>query len=235
MDNIVIRPMTSDMILWRCLHNGPLTAASVERPPQGQGMDWALHRETNVPLLQKLIDTYGTCAMLAWDGDAVVGFVRFYPKVVAQMEEAGQLCLQQSWPNGPSAKLAEQPFPPKERLADKTLMVHCLMTGSPKNESNPYQRVGLGTALTKALLAWARAQGWDRIEATAYEDVDAVYRITGQAGREFWERLGFLATRVSKETEMTGDFLRLVEQQLRERGLDPRAAQNKYTMRRNLF
>ncbi|MBC7237653.1 MAG: GNAT family N-acetyltransferase [Chloroflexi bacterium] len=232
-EKVVIKPMDREFLLWRCLHEGPLTAETLEQPPANAAVDWEHRREVNIPLLAKLVETYGSCAMLAWDGDAVVGMLRFYPKALLSLEGAGEMCLQQEPPHGPSEALLEQPFPPLCELADKTLLVSCMMTGSPQWQNNPYQRVGLGTRLAKSLLDWAKVNGWERVEAAAYEDVDAVYRITGQAGRAFWERLGFLVTRVEK-AGFEGEFLELVERQVRAQGLDARSAQNKYTMRREL-
>ena len=74
---------------------------------------------------------------------------------------------------------------------DKTLTVHCMMTGSPFQTENTYQRKGIGTRLAQGLVAWGTAQGWRGIEATAYEGLDILYANTGQAGVPFWERLGF--------------------------------------------
>ena len=135
-EDVVIRPMTEEFVLWRCLHDGPLSRESIELPTH-PAVDWPARRATNVPLLRALMRTYGTCAMLAWDADRVVGFVRFYPKGVLELEAAGHLCLQQAFPNGPSGDILTSELPTLEKLEDRTLVVHCLMTGSPKQEGTP--------------------------------------------------------------------------------------------------
>ena len=238
-DRIVIEPMAEPFILWRCLHRGPLSPASIEQWPSGDGLPWPTFRARNLPLPKKLVATYGTCAMLARDGEQVVGFLRFYPKAIASLEEAGGLCLQQASPAGPSARLVEMRFPPLEEMPDKVLTVHCLMSGSPQQERNPYQRQGIGTRLVQALAAWARAEGGQAIEATAYEDLSIIYAVTGQAGKRFWEKLGFQLVRTETEPDFAqedefADFVKALREQAGEQGMDFEQAKNRYTMRLEL-
>ena len=40
------------------------------------GISWEDFRARNVPLLRKLVETYGTCVMAARDGEQIVGFLR---------------------------------------------------------------------------------------------------------------------------------------------------------------
>lgn len=230
-ENVAIRPMDRDFLLWRCLHGGPLSAENLDAPPEVEGMDWAALRGRNLPLLALLTETYGSCAMLAWDGDLVVGYARFYPQPVWDLTAAGHMCLQQFAPNGPSAELAAQRLPPLSELTDRTLRVHCLMTGSPQQRENPYRRKGLGTRLVRALIDWATTQGWAAIEATAYEEIPALYEISGQAGRRWWERLGFVVAEVGVEPGIEGGLLDLVRRQASELGLPEDQATNRYTMR----
>jgi GNAT superfamily N-acetyltransferase len=236
LDHIVIRPMTEDLILWRCLHSGPLSRVNLDQPAPNPQVPWEQIRARNLPLLTRLTRLYGSCAMLAWDGDRVVGFLRFYPRVVAEVPLAGGLCLQQLSPNGPSGDLAEAELPPFEALTDRTLAVHCLMTGSPQQAENPYQRVGLGGRLVQALVAWATDYGWTAIEATAYQDLEAIYQITGQAGRRFWERQGFevVDTLRMRPQDLEGGFGDLLRSQAAEAGLDPEQATLQFAMRREL-
>lgn len=233
-DDVVIEPMTEGFIVWRCLHRGPLSKETIETPP-AEGPDWEQRRAVNVPLLEKLIKTYGTCAMLARDGDEVVGSLRFYPKWLFSMANAG-LCMQQEFPAGPSDRLIEARFPPLDEIEDKTLTVHCLMTGSPFQKENPYQRKGIGTQLARALVDWATANGWEAIEATAYEALNIFYENTGQAGKRFWERLGFklLRTEVEPALDDESEFVRRARDEAVARGLDVAKIKNRYVMRLEL-
>jgi GNAT superfamily N-acetyltransferase len=233
LENIAIGPMTEDFLLWRCLHGGSLSKGTIDELPTDQVEAWEAHRAINVPLLRKVIRTYGTCAILARDGDRVVGFLRFYPKALLSLEGAGQLCLQQAFPAGPSEHLVEAGFPPLEEIEDRTLTVHCLMTGSPFQAENPYQRRRIGTRMAQKLVRWAREGGWEGIEATAFEDIDILYANMGAAGRRFWEKLGFRV--VKREVQSVAgwkeEFVRTMREQALALGLRPEDAQNRYTMR----
>jgi hypothetical protein len=74
--NIVVESMTESFILWRCLNGGPLSKNTINKFPKKRD-EWKVHRLINKPLLTKIIETYGTCAILARDGNQVVGFLRF--------------------------------------------------------------------------------------------------------------------------------------------------------------
>ena len=228
-DDIVVEMLsegTAHLIPWRCLHGGPLTRETIERRERDDPMPWADLRARNVPLLRKLTRTYGACAVVARDGERVVGTLRFYPKSVAP----GPFCLQQLPPNGPGHDLADAEFPPFTDLVDKTLCVHCLMTAA--------RRAGLGTRMARELIAWAARSGWEAVEATAYEDLDIIYAITGSAGRSFWEKLGFRVIESGvepafDEVDVEGFTARLHEEAA-ARGLAPDHAKSRYLMRLEL-
>ncbi|OGO05616.1 MAG: hypothetical protein A2Y73_01065 [Chloroflexi bacterium RBG_13_56_8] len=232
-EDIIIAPMSEEFILWRCLHHAPLSKDNIEDCPPDQRVDWQSRHAINLPVLRKIMHTYGACAMLAWDGTRVVGFLRFYPKAIMAMEEAGFLCLQQAYPDGASERLVRNCFPPLEEMGDKTLLVHCLMVGSPYWEENPYRRKGIGTRLVRALMRWAKDCGWEAIEAFAFEELDVIYDASGATGKRFWERLGFQM--VGQDTLPLGGvdegFVSAMREQAVALGLQPEDAQNRYTMR----
>ena len=100
-EKLEIEMMSGDFILWRCLHSGPLTKDTVDRPAPHPHVPWDRLRSRNVPLLARLIDVYGSCAVIARDGDRIVGQLRFYPKALCRMAAEGPgLCLQQLFPPG---------------------------------------------------------------------------------------------------------------------------------------
>jgi len=158
-DDVAIEPMTDALLLWRCLHHGPVSRDTIDQWPSTGEVPWERCRTRNLPLLAKLTRTYGACAIVARDGEQIVGCLRFYPKVVCGMADAGGLCLQQDPPAGPGDNFADQDFPPLSQIEDKTIVVHCMMTGSAQREENPYQRRGLGSRMVRALIEWARANG----------------------------------------------------------------------------
>ncbi len=234
--DIVIEPMDEEFILWRCLHFGPLSCQSMDQWPSDSPMDWERYRTRNVPLLKKLTRTYGACAILARAGDRVVGQLRFYPREVWNMAEAGELCLQQDFPNGPADDFAAKEFPSPALLEDKTLAIHCFMTGSPQQGENPYQRKGIGTGMVKFLIQWAGTHGWERIEVDAFEDLPLIYEITGSAGYPFWQRLGFhiVDRHPHPYLQEPSDFVETLEKQAVSVGIPPEKARDRLIMRLDL-
>jgi GNAT superfamily N-acetyltransferase len=233
MSAVTIEMMSSCFLLWRCLHSGPLTKATIDHPTPHPDVPWDELRPRNLPLLKKLTEVYGACAVVAYDGDEIVGMLRFYPKEVYEIYGAGHLCMQQVWPYGPAQDFANVNFLPPEQLSDRTLLVHCLMTGSPQQAENPYQRKGLGSQMARKLIEWARDNGWTAVEATAYEDLPLVYAITGTTGKTFWEKLGFHIAWTGVEPELTkdNDFTKTLREQALACGLSLDSVKNKYMMR----
>ena len=238
-EDVVVEPMTGEFILWRCLHDGPLSCETISALPVAGMMPWARYRDRNTPLLLKLTRTYGACAILARDGTEIVGHLRFYPKAICNLRGAGGLCLQQDDPAGPVDDFANYEFPAPAQIEDKTLVVHCLMTGSPQQRENPYQRKGLGTRMVRALIEWAKANGWERIEADSFEDIPIIYEMTGSAGHTFWEKLGFHLVGRHPHPELQDpnqfvDFVKTLEEQAKSIGILPERARDRLVMRLDL-
>ena len=233
---IEIKPMDEKFILWRCLHSGRLSKQTIERWPEEQAGNWKKFRAINIPVLKKLIKTYSSCAIVATDGDEIVGMLRFYPKVLMAMEKAGKMCLQQFHPAGPAEDMVDEELPSLDEITDKTLEVHCVMTSRPYaseeemkicgghclSKANAGARKGIGLELAKALVAWAREHGWKRIEVTTHPDLDIFYGITGSAGKSFWEKAGFRVVNVrpmSKELWPDEKARALIDSQAKAAGI----------------
>lgn len=234
-DDVTIEMMAEEFLVWRCLHGGPLTTKSIKECPADNDIPWAEFRARNVPLLTKLTQTYGSCAVLARDGDAVVGTLRFYPKALCTTPrlECYGVCLQQPRPGGPPEDMASAHLPPVDGLSDKTLFVHCLMLAADAAGRPSYRRRGIGRRMAARLMEWAGGRGWAAIEAMAYEDLDFVYSVTGVAGKGFWAGLGFSVAEAGTEPafEHYPDMLKVMIEQGRARGLSADAVKAKYTMR----
>lgn len=238
-EDVVVEPMTEDCILWRCLHAGPLTRHSVDQLSAEGRTELERYRRRNLPLLRKIVRTYGACAILARDSDRIVGMLRFYPKAVCGLDGAGGLCLLQDHPAGSIEGFAENHFPAPAQIEDRTLSVHCLMTGSPRQKENPYQRKGIGTRMVRTLIQWARANGWERIEADSFEDLPIIYEMTGSAGHTFWEQLGFRVVdrhphpALLDRSEFT-EFVTTLEEQAKAVGISPERARDRLIVRHDL-
>jgi len=238
-EDVVVEPMTEEFILWRCLHGGPFSRQTIDKWSSANTLPFERYSERNTPLLAKITRTYGACAIIARDGDEVVGCLRFYPKAVCEMEGAGSLCLQQDHPAGPVEDFADRDFPAPAKIKDRRLVVHCMMTGSSQQKANPYQRKGIGTRMVEALVEWAKTNAWERIEADSFEDLPVIYEITGCAGHTFWEKLGFGLVDRHPHPELQCDsehdeFVRTLEEQAKSVGIEPEKAIDRLVMRLDL-
>ena len=73
-----ICPMGRDFILFRCIHCGPLSPSNIGTMSENmEGMSGE-QLDRNKEFLARIIDAYGSCAMLAMEGDLVVAQARFY-------------------------------------------------------------------------------------------------------------------------------------------------------------
>ena len=77
-----ICPMNKDFILFRCLHDGLLNPSNIEAKSMNIERLPREQLDRNKKFLARLIDTYGSCAMLAMEGDSVVAHARFYPQII---------------------------------------------------------------------------------------------------------------------------------------------------------
>jgi len=224
MESLVLEPMDRSFLLWRCLHDGPVTRGNLDLPPDESRLPF---RETAIALLRELTELYGSTAILTWEGNRVVGLLRFVPKVVSRVEGSGGFCLLMPYPAGPREDFPQEAFPSKETIEDRTLVVTCMQLLSDR------QRKGIGRAMVEGLKSWAKGEGWEAIEATAYQDLPLVFEITGNAGRKWWEDLGFRVVNSEEEEAMKdyGDFVQTLEAQARKQGMDPRAVTQKFIMR----
>jgi len=228
--------MTEEFLLWRCLHGGPISRDTIDQFPSDNAALWERCRNRNRPLLKGLIRAYGACAIVARHGDQIVGQLRFYPKDVCGMQSAGGLCLQADYPAGPASDFGQSDLPPREKLQDQTLQVHCLMTGSPGQEENPYQRKGVGTRMVRTLIQWARDNGWESIETNSFEDIPVLYEVTGCAGHTFWKKLGFHAADRFPDPNFRKhpDFILKIQEQANAAAIDPEKARDRLVMRLDL-
>jgi len=235
LDRLFIGPMSEDLILWRCLHAGPICAANLEDPPPNPQMDWPSTRTRNIPLLRKLTQVYGACAITARDGTEIVATLRFYPRALCSFGDSGAgFCLQQRAPYGPADNMSLRDFPALSDLPDKTLFVHCLLVVSPAGEPDRYRRKGVAGGLVRELVRWAEMKGWHAVEATAYEEIPLLYDIAGVAGRRFWLKQGFSVIRKDTEPAISGELYRAILKSALSVGIPAENVSDRYTMRLEL-
>jgi len=149
-------PMNKDFILFCCLHCGLLSPSSIEEKcslPKGQS-------NRNKKFLARLIDTYGSCAMLAMEDDSVVAHARFYPQTIYNQFK---FCCQD--PNHAiTQEMVRMKLPPLENPAARILRITCIFVHM------DYQGQGLSHKLIDAILKWAKSNAWKSVRCLAYSD-----------------------------------------------------------------
>ena len=235
---IEIKPMDESFILIDCLHHGPVDSSS---PPRRVEKEWQDAR--NLPLhpwsdetiaelakeyrrisegwagdparefMREMIQRHGSCAMLAWEGGRIVGFLRFYPLCIAHLvTEAGG---KRKHPVMASSKVLDSD--------PEALWVQCVMTSRPFETPDEVvkagARKGIGLKLARALIRWAKEHGWKRIVKGAHSDLDCFYGTCGGGGRAFWEKAGFKATGTFRAEPWGGYWTDIIERQRKDKGM----------------
>jgi len=250
---VEIKPMEEDYILITCLHQGPVDTATWKPswnidpsalPPHPWSDDtlrdlvaghrWITHGNFERPagreFMREMIQRYGTCALLAWEGQTVVGFTRFYPMKIGRLAVEGHA--------GEFEPVLDCTLACSPEEDEGTLWVQCVMTCRPYAGSQPAimpthegrtrfpgaqeagARKGLGLALARAVIPWAREHGWKRIVKVAHCDLDFFYGIWGGGGKAFWEKAGFTSIgTVYRPYEMSEESLAVLRSQMAEKGM----------------
>ena len=120
---------------------------------------------------------YGACAILAWQNQAIVGFLPFAP-----VDRGIRLphCLH--YVAAEEMPEVEAFIPtPKNESRRGLLRTHCLSV------AQPMRRKGLGSQMVQYLVEWATAHQWQRIEGWAFETSDFGWL----PDISFWEKCEF--------------------------------------------
>jgi hypothetical protein len=91
--------------------------------------------------------------------------------------------------------------------------------------------------MVRTLIQWAGANGWEHIEADAFEEIPWIYEITGSTGYTFWEKLGFHIADRHPHPHLEGhdEFVQKLEEQAKAVGLSPERAKDRIIMRLDLI
>ena len=149
--------MNKDFILFCCLHGGPLSPSTIDEIcslPKEQS-------NRNKKFFTRLIDTYGSCAMLAMEGDSVVAHARFYPEII--YNEFKFLCC-----HDPSYAITQEmvgmKLSPLVNPTERILRISCMFV------HKDYRGKGLSHKLIDAILEWAKNNAWECVRSYAYLD-----------------------------------------------------------------
>ena len=149
--------MNKDFILLCCLHCGLLSPSTIDKKCSLQKEQ--LNR--NKKFLTRLIDTYGSCAMLAMEGDSVVAHARFYPEIIYNQFKF--LCCQDP-DYAITQEMVRMKLPPLTNPTERMLRINCFLV------HQDYRGRGLSHKLIDAILEWAKNNAWKSVRAFAYQD-----------------------------------------------------------------
>lgn len=155
-----ICPMDKDFILFQCLHNGPLSPSNIETKSMNTARVPRKQLERNKNFLTRLVNAYGSCAMLAWENDYVVAHARFYPQVIY---DRFKFCCHD--PNyAITQEITEMELPLLTDRAERILRITCFFV------HKDYRGQGLSHQLIDAILKWAKNNNWKSVRCFAYQD-----------------------------------------------------------------
>lgn len=152
--------MTKDFILYRCIHVGPLGPENINKFTEKDKRSTRDMFTRNKKFFKRLVETYGSCAMLAMENDLVIAHTRFYPQVISKLTGKNDMCCQQQ-EYATTQKMIEMDLPRIKELTDRSLRIHCW------HIHKDYRNKGLSHTLLDAIIDWAKAQGWKTILASA--------------------------------------------------------------------
>jgi len=155
-----ICPMGKDFILFRCLHNGPLSSSNIEAKSMNIGSLTKEQLGQNKKFLERLVNAYGSCAILAMEDDYVIAHARFYPQIIY---DQFKFCCHD--PNYPiTQEIVEMELPLLKNQAERILRITCFFV------HKDYRGQGLSHKLIDAILKWAKNNNWKSVRCFAYLD-----------------------------------------------------------------
>ncbi len=217
--DIEIKAMDESLIVWRKMFEAPLTADNMETvDPEYLAVGRADGRfKVFEKFFRKQIQMVGSCMILAWDGDGIIGKMHFTTR---EMHEA--IGGPERW-NTPTCYCVDHHgFAPKiQSFSDEevtqllaspshTLRILCFNIG---HTDPKWHGHGIAKAMVEYLQRWARENSWRRIEARSCPDITP-NSVVGDwmLRRGPFERLGFhVVERWSVPTEEASRRLQEIE------------------------
>ena len=155
-----IIPITKDFIVYRCIHVVPLSPENIDKFTEKDKQPTKEMFARNKQFFKRIIETYGSCAMLAIENEKVIAHTRFYPLIISELTGQENMCCQQP-EYSPTQRMAEMDLPSFEKLKDRTLKIYCW------HIHKDYRNQGLSHVLLDAIIEWAKEHKWKTIFASA--------------------------------------------------------------------
>ena len=143
--------------------------------------------------IDRVRQAYGTCAVLAWHGEILLGHVVFLPKTLARERKAT------GWKR----------FGDTASDAGTIVVINLAMCSLSGHE---FRRKGIGTALVEIMCQWAVENGWEQIEV--YDTDGGLFPVDWLdhciPPRPFWEKQGFVVFQKHGEGRFSKEYLEAV-------------------------
>ncbi len=203
---IDIRPMDEDFIVYRKMYVPPLTRENIGRVNPGDADYLAKQfKDGRFQIIEaffrKQVRIVGSCMLLAWDGDGVIGKMHFTTREMHEamgscVEYGGCYCVEHDDFPHRIQSFGDEELERLLRCESRTLRVLCFNIG---HFDERYQGQGIATDMLEYLKQWAREQNWRRIEIHSCPDITPTTVIGDwMLRRGPLERRGF---RVIEETQ----------------------------------
>ncbi len=195
--DIEIKAMDESFVVYRKMYVPPLTAENIGTigPHDDVKQLERFRREGWLKVMEaffrKEIRAIGSCAVLAWDGDGVIGKMHFTTREMwdAFRQAGGWYCVDHESMPKIIQGLSDEQIGDLLASPSRTLYVPCFNIG---HFDARYHGKGIASAMIAFLKDWARQRNWRRIEMPSCPDV-VPYKVLGGhvLRRSGLERRGF--------------------------------------------
>jgi GNAT superfamily N-acetyltransferase len=178
--------MDETRVLPYCLHGGPIPVSDLVHPEEARARieaEKGLPHGPIVEFLRAISRVYGASGVMAVDGDAVIGKLRFAPW--GGFLSPGHGCVQSEAEVNSIGALDLGKLTPKEELSPKSLFIWCFQVVP------AYGGQGIGTNMLVTAIDWARENGWEEIQALAVRHIRPLLDWAGSESIDRLRRLGF--------------------------------------------
>ena len=172
---IHIRPMDEDFIVYRKMYVPPITRDNIGTGTPDDPDCLGEFLRSDAPriiesFLRKQIRAIGSCAILAWDDDGVVGKMYFTTREMwhAFRQADGYMCVEHESMPRVIQGLDDAEMDRLLESESKVLRILCFNIG---HFNAGYHQQGIVSAMLETLKGWARERGWRKLEVRACPSV----------------------------------------------------------------
>jgi GNAT superfamily N-acetyltransferase len=177
--------LDESLVLPICLHGGAVPLSRLPELAQRTDFEdqFGLEPGVHARFLREISRRYHATGLVAVEDGQIVGLVRFYPRALREL--IGQLCPQDEPYARRLAAADVASLPDPDDLRPRTLQIGCLQV-IPERRGR-----GVGRALIRGTIAWARENNWDEIYAPAIQHILPLMSWSGQMSVTSLQKQGF--------------------------------------------